>query len=44
LAEYFKVNESKVKELLTWYAREGLGKKILECVEAQGECRFEAEC
>tara|TARA_R110002012_G_scaffold250884_2_gene428822 strand:+ start:160 stop:531 length:372 start_codon:yes stop_codon:yes gene_type:complete len=30
--------------LLEWYARLDLGKKILNCVEEQGECSFEAEC
>lgn len=33
----------KVKELLEWYARYGLGKKILKCVEETNYCEFEAE-
>ncbi len=30
--------------MLEWYARLGLGQQILECVEKNGECNFEAEC
>ena len=36
-------SESKVHELLRWYARLGLGKKILKCVAETGSCSFEAE-
>ncbi len=31
-----------VQEVLTWYARLELGKKILKCVEEKGECNFDA--
>ncbi|RTL06170.1 hypothetical protein EKK58_06020 [Candidatus Dependentiae bacterium] len=34
---------SQVKELLEWYARYTLGKKIYDCVKDTGECSFEAE-
>ena len=43
LAEYLKVDEKKAVHLLTWYARLGLGQKILKCLEENGECEFEAE-
>jgi len=38
-----KLSEEEVKEMLKWYARLQLGEKILNCVEKQGECNFEAE-
>jgi hypothetical protein len=33
----------ETKNLLVWYARYELGKKIKKCVEENGECNFEAE-
>ena len=42
-------NDTMLKEaninpkLIVWYARLGLGKKILECVEDTGSCWLEAE-
>ena len=33
----------KVKKLLKWYARLGLGEKILKSVKENGVCQFEAE-
>jgi len=33
----------KIKELLEWYARLGLGEKILKCVKEKGWCEFDAE-
>jgi hypothetical protein len=35
--------ENGVKFFLEWYARLELGKEILECIEENGECSFEAE-
>jgi hypothetical protein len=35
--------EEKAKELLEWYARLHLGRKIYKCIDEQGECDFEAE-
>ena len=32
------------RSMLEWYARLGLGEKILKCVEENGQCEFEAEC
>ena len=49
LAEYLDKNakgthsEIGVKFFLEWYARLELGKEILECIEENGECSFEAE-
>ena len=34
---------SKIKDLLVYYARLGLGEKILKCVEQKGKCEFQAE-
>ena len=50
LIEYLNKNakngthtENSVKFFLEWYARLNLGKEILECIEENGECSFEAE-
>ena len=43
LEEEFDLEKEKVADLLRWYARLGLGKKILKCVEEQGYCEFDAE-
>ena len=50
LIEYLNKNakngthtENGVKFFLEWYARLELGKEILECIEENGECSFEAE-
>lgn len=52
LDKFFKENngyndEMLVKEfnldLLEWYARLGLGEKILKCVQEKGYCEFQAE-
>jgi hypothetical protein len=32
-----------MSELVEWYARLGLGTKILRCVQEKGSCNFEAE-
>ena len=32
-----------VKEVLVWYARLQLGRKIVECIEENDYCEFEAE-
>jgi len=37
------VKRDNVKEMLTWYARYGLGSKIKACVEEKGQCAFSAE-
>ena len=36
-------DEQGIGHLLEWYARLRLGMQILECVEKQGACYFEAE-
>ena len=38
-----KFTMQELHDILSWYARLELGKKILECVEKNGECRFDAE-
>lgn len=43
LDKALKTNEQKVKELLVWYARLELGKKIYNCVKKNSYCQFEAE-
>lgn len=43
LAKAIGADESDVQEMLVWYARLGLGKKILESVEKIGQCCFSAE-
>jgi len=43
ISEHLKVKKEDVKEILRWYARLELGKKILDCVEEQGSCSFVAE-
>jgi len=37
-------DEDKVRSILQWFARLGLGEKILNCVKENSECSFEAEC
>lgn len=37
------VDKKKVATILKWYARLELGRKILDCVETQGHCYFDAE-
>jgi len=37
-------DKEKVRSILQWFARLGLGNKILDCVKENGECSFEAEC
>ena len=43
LAEYLGVGVLRYKSLMASYARLHLGKKIKNCVETKGECRFTAE-
>ncbi len=43
LSEYLKVSEKRLTELLMWYARLKLGNEILDCVNENGSCNFEAE-
>lgn len=48
IEDFFKnhgktVTTNDVREMLKWYARLGLGKKIFECIKENGECNFEAE-
>ena len=44
IAEEFKIQESKVRSLLEWYARYKIGVDILCCVEKNGQCYLEGEC
>lgn len=37
------ITEKDIREMLAWYARLELGEKILNCMETQGDCRFQAE-
>lgn len=37
------VSESETKEVLEWYARLVLGRKIYNCVKEKGDCYFDAE-
>ncbi len=43
LMQEFSLDADKIKNLLMWYARLILGKKILACIEENGSCSFEAE-
>jgi len=43
LAKELGIPSKKVRELLKWYARLGLGEKILKSVKENGQCEFEAE-
>lgn len=43
LQEYLKVDEERLRYLLSEYADLYLGEKILKCVEENGTCEFEAE-
>lgn len=40
----FWISKEKVKDILVWYARYELWKKIELCIIENGECTFEAEC
>jgi hypothetical protein len=44
LTKALGTSEKKVRSLLKWYARRGLGCQILRCVEELGHCYFEGEC
>lgn len=44
LSEETGIEIGEVESVLEWYARLKLGKKILACVEKQGDCSFEVEC
>ena len=44
LTKALGTSEKKVRSLLEWYARRGLGCQILRCVEELGHCYFEGEC
>ena len=44
LTKALGTSEKKVRSLLEWYARRGLGTQILRCVEELGHCYFEGEC
>ncbi len=43
LAAELGVSETTLTELLPWYARYELGRKILECIDEHGICSFEVE-
>ncbi len=43
LAEALGIAETEVHDLLEWYARLELGRKIHDCVKRTGSCYFEAE-
>jgi len=43
LMKDFDITKKKTEQLLKWYARLHLGKKIYKCVKEHGECRFSAE-
>ncbi len=43
LEEELKVSPVEARNLLRWYARYRLGKKIHKCVKEQGSCWIEAE-
>ena len=43
LAKYLEVDLPKARELVEWYARLELGKKIYDKVKETGSCDFEAE-
>ncbi len=43
LSEHLKISEERLTELLVWYARLQLGNQILDCVNENGSCNFEAE-
>lgn len=38
-----EVTEGDVHDMLTWYARLSLGKKIVEAMEKEGNCYYDAE-
>jgi hypothetical protein len=37
------IHTRELQEILTWYARLDLGRKILKCVQKHGDCSFQAE-
>ena len=43
IAKHLGVTVGNVKEVMTWYARLGLGLKIQKCVKDKGECNFTAD-
>lgn len=43
IVKELKIPEKKIPNLLEYYARLGLGEKILKCVEDNETCTFEAE-
>ena len=43
IEEQTGIKEKDCNKILKWYARLELGKKILKCVEENGECQFNAE-
>jgi hypothetical protein len=44
IADATGVPTERAWEMLEWYARLELEKKILKWVKEKGECQFEAEC
>jgi len=44
LEDQINLEADESREVLQWYARLHLGNKILQYVEASGECSFTAEC
>lgn len=43
MSSELKISESKLAELLEWYARLELGEKIYKQIKENGSCHFEAE-
>jgi hypothetical protein len=43
VAEHVGCKGDEVQNLLTWYARLLLGKKIRDCVKKNGQCNFDAD-
>jgi hypothetical protein len=48
IIEHFKdlnieVDNVKVRHLLEWYARLGLGRQIVKAIKEEGECYYDAE-
>ena len=43
LVDNLGIKENELRPLLKWYARLGLGEKILKCVKKKGKCSFKAE-
>ena len=38
-----ELNKDSIAEMMRWYARYHLGKKIFDCIEETGQCAFSAE-